>query len=179
MHYLTFTALLLPALSFASPLTARQNPACTPTSYDITDYVYTETTDTANPDADSAHINFSFSSHFVVGAPVVDPAQGSVSCDANSSDGSGGSVPNENECSSGRRNFYFALRGPQERADFQLIHSWQCEGHEWMSSTPHRVDPLNCSDSTEGTVTTRTCTGGPDTFAPQNVRQICSTPTCP
>jgi len=43
-----------------------------------------------------------------------------------------------------------------------------------MSGNAVKLDPLSCHTEADK----RVCTGGPQTFAPQNVRKICSTPTC-
>ena len=46
----------------------------------------------------------------------------------------------------------------------------------WMSGNDVTVGPLDREDTTVGA---RICRSkGPQTFAPQNVRQICETPTC-
>ncbi|KAF2746346.1 hypothetical protein M011DRAFT_459479 [Sporormia fimetaria CBS 119925] len=159
--------LLLPTLALTSPLHTRQSSPCVPTSYTISNYQYTTSASTG------ARILFNFNSAFSNPSIITDPASTGATCDA--SDPSG-SIPFSNECSTGRRNLMFDLRGPQERAEFQIIHSWRCNGQEWLSSTPHKINPLDCTTDAEGKTT---CSSGPNSFAPQNVRRICNTPTCP
>jgi hypothetical protein len=43
-----------------------------------------------------------------------------------------------------------------------------------MSGNAVKVEPLNCSNDGDKKV----CIGSPLSFAPQNVRKICGTPTC-
>jgi hypothetical protein len=44
----------------------------------------------------------------------------------------------------------------------------------WMSGNDVTIAPLNCNDA-DGK---HTCSGGPQTIIPQNVRQICNSPRC-
>ncbi|KAF2242915.1 hypothetical protein BU26DRAFT_438005 [Trematosphaeria pertusa] len=171
MRYLKLASLLLPAASLAAPtsLSARQDPACAPTSYAIADFTYT-----TGPSSSSPHVSFNFQSFFSNPAIINDPSSAGATCDADGE--SVDAFPMETECSTGRVNLMFDLRAPVDQANFQIIHTWHCNGQTWMSSTPHKIDPVNCDGSDDGATT---CTSASGTFAPQNVRQICSTPTCP
>ncbi|KAF2475624.1 uncharacterized protein BDR25DRAFT_300652 [Lindgomyces ingoldianus] len=170
MHSLALASFtLLLTLIHASPIIPRDAiEVCSPTQYTIKGYTYTFSKDPDN----IARLSFNFQSLFPGGSTINDPALNTVACDISSPTGV---IPNEVECSSGRKNFYFDLRGPQENADFQFIHTWQCNGHEWMSSTHHKIDPLSCTTSVDGLTTM--CNGGPDVFQAESVREICGTPT--
>ncbi|RMZ73410.1 hypersensitive response inducing 1 [Pyrenophora seminiperda CCB06] len=142
-------------------LHARGDETCTPVSYTISDYTLTTS-------PTSGAVNFTIKSLFSIGS-LNDSVQSGAHCSA-----SGTSVPNSNECQVANRRLLFDLRGPQDQAYYQITHTWSCNGGTWMSGNAVKIDPLNCY--TEGN--NRVCTGGPQTFAPQNVRKICSTPTC-
>ncbi|EUC44003.1 hypothetical protein COCMIDRAFT_99385 [Bipolaris oryzae ATCC 44560] len=153
------------SVAMASPaaLNMRADEACMPISYTISEYSLV-----TSPTSGSVH--FTFQSAFAPGATIDDSVQDGAQCSASDT-----SVPNSNECQVSNRRLLFDLRGPQEQAYYQITHTWSCNGGTWLSGTPVRIDPLTCH--TEGDE--RTCIGGPLTIAPQNVRRICSTPTCP
>ncbi|KAK1909786.1 hypothetical protein P3342_007958 [Pyrenophora teres f. teres] len=159
----TITAVFASAVIAApATLNVRDDEICTPVSYTISDYTLTTS-------STSGIVDFTFQSAFSV-RTLDDPVQSGAHCGA-----SGVSVPNSNECQVANRRLLFDLRGPQEQAYYQIMHTWSCNGSTWMSGNAVRIDPLKCH--TEGDK--RVCTGGPQTFAPQNVRKICSAPTCP
>ncbi|KAF2002230.1 hypothetical protein P154DRAFT_521061 [Amniculicola lignicola CBS 123094] len=179
MHFLApltaFTLLLTPTLSTpvtgATGVTARQqSQPCAPLSYTISNYLYDSKVD------GPARLLFVFKSEFrntSIGI-ITDPAQEGSKCEVVSETET---LPMEGECSTGRGNLMFNIRGRvgQETGDLQIIHDWRCEGQEWLSSTHHKMENLDCTARPDGT---QSCFGGPDTFEPENVRRICSTPTC-
>lgn len=118
MQFLILTAVLLPALSLAAPLDNRQAEPCAPTSYTISNYKYTS-------GSSGAQIFFNFQSAFSNPAIIEDASSAGATCDTSSASGT---IPNENECSTGRSNLFYDLRGPQQNGDFQIIHSWRCNG---------------------------------------------------
>ncbi|ORY11823.1 hypothetical protein BCR34DRAFT_483656 [Clohesyomyces aquaticus] len=158
---LTQAAPAHPALS----LTTRQTDPCAPSSYTITNYQYISS-------PSGARIYFNFHSHFPNPSIITDASMtAGATCDTNASNGV---IPNENECSTGRNNFFFDLAGPPKDANFQLIHTWMCNGKQWMSSTHHKMDNIFCSTGDDGAIQCNAPTNG---FAPENARPICSTPT--
>ncbi|KAF2684379.1 hypothetical protein K458DRAFT_338451 [Lentithecium fluviatile CBS 122367] len=171
MLFSTLTTFLLPAMALAAPasLSARQDTACAPTSYTITDFKYTTGASSSNPT-----VHFGFKSVFSNPSIISDPSSGGAACD--STGATLDSFPNETECSTGRANLMYDLRARVDQANFQIIHQWHCNGQTWMSSTPHKITPLACTPGSDGSTT---CTSAAQTFAPENVRRICSTPTCP
>lgn len=116
-------ATLLPAFILAAPtqLSARQNPACTPTCYTISDFSYSTGASSTNP-----HVHFKFQPTFSDLSIMTDLASNGATCDATGS--SVDSFPMEAECSTGRANLLFDLRAPVDKVEFQIIHTWQCEG---------------------------------------------------
>ncbi|CAO2652776.1 Nn.00g021870.m01.CDS01 [Neocucurbitaria sp. VM-36] len=165
MRFTTLTTLLLPTAILAAPssLSARAgDEQCAPTTYTLSDY-------TLVTSGSYAYVNFNFKSTFSDSTIIKDVVIGGANCQAD-----GQTIPNSNECRVEGRKLLFDLRGPQEQAYYQITHTWTCNDATWMSGNAIKVEPLNCNES-DGT---RTCSGGPQTFAPQNVRKICSTPTC-
>ncbi|KAI4616341.1 uncharacterized protein J4E87_008854 [Alternaria ethzedia] len=156
-------AMAFAAVAVAAPasLAVRGDEGCIPVSYTISDYKLVTS-------ATSGSVDFNFKSSFSGGGND-DPVQNGVHCG-----GSGASVPNNNECQVADRRLLFDLRGPQDQAYYQISHSWTCSGNQWISGTAVKIDSLNCH--TDGDK--RVCTGGPQTFAPQNVRKICNSPQC-
>jgi hypothetical protein len=150
------------AMAVPATLIARDDAACTPSSYTVSDYTLTTS-------LTSGSVDFTFTSTFSSPDTITDLVQDGAHCSA-----SGPSVPNSNECEVANRRLLFDLRGPQEQAYYQITHMWSCNGGTWLSGNAVKIDPLACR--TEGDK--RICTGGFMTFAPQNVRKICSTPTC-
>jgi hypothetical protein len=165
MQLTNILLIVFSSATMASPatLSMRGDEACTPTAYTISDY-------TLVTSPTSASVDFTFKSTFSSADTINDSVQDGAHCSA-----SGSSVPNSNECQVANRRLLFDLRGPQEQAYYQITHTWSCNGSTWLSGNAVKVDPLDCH--TEGDE--RICTGGPLTFAPQNVRKICNTPTCP
>ncbi|KAF2019296.1 hypothetical protein BU24DRAFT_489288 [Aaosphaeria arxii CBS 175.79] len=161
----TLTFLLLPSLALSSPLLTRQTSPCAPTSYTITNYLYT-----TSPSS-GATVHFTFQSHFPDPSLIQDAVSSPTSCDAKSPDGT---IPNSNACTADRR-LLFDLRGPQERGEWQVSHSWRCDGQEWMASTPVKFEPLNCAATEEGG---SICSSPDVVVTPLNVRRICGGPTC-
>jgi hypothetical protein len=117
MHLITFTSLLVPALSFASPLSVRQAELCAPTTYKISNFQYTS-------QPSGASIHFNFRSQFVDPSIIEDGSLAGATCSASAASGT---IPNSNLCSTGT-DLQFDLRAPQQNADFQIIHSWKCQG---------------------------------------------------
>lgn len=165
MRFTPLTTLLLPSaiLAASSNLVTRAgDELCAPTSYTLSDYVLVTS-------ASSAYLNFNFKSAFADTTIVTDPVIGGASCVAD-----GSTIPNSNECRVNGRRLLFDLRAPQDQAYYQITHTWTCNSATWMSGNAVKIDPINCNDY-DGT---RVCSGGPQTFAPQNVRKICGSPTC-
>ncbi|KAF1940418.1 hypothetical protein EJ02DRAFT_229811 [Clathrospora elynae] len=164
MRFITILPSVFTTIALAAPFTidTRADDNCTPISYTLTDY-------TLVTSPDSASVNFNLKSSFADGTGVEDAVQGGASCNA-----SGAQLPNNNVCDVADRRLLFDLRGPQDQAYYQVTHTWTCNGATWISGTPVKVDPLICSFAGS----TCTCTGGPMTFAPQNVRKICNSPSC-
>jgi hypothetical protein len=106
---------LLSATVVLSAPTARDDSACTPVSYTLSDYVLTTS-------PSSGIVDFNLKSFFSVGNGP-DPVQYGAHCH-----GSGASVPNSNECDVAGRHLLFDLRGPQEQAYYQITHTWACNG---------------------------------------------------
>ncbi|KAF2113390.1 hypothetical protein BDV96DRAFT_648355 [Lophiotrema nucula] len=165
MHFFA-VASLLPALALAAPVVRQADP-CVPTSYTISNYVYT-------PGSSSGSgLDFHFQSHFSNSSIIEDPASAGTDCGASSSTAT---LPGENECKTGRNNLYFDIRS-QQTYDYELIHTWKCNGKTWMSTTHHVVSSVTCSMDDESGTTA--CAAPTQDFAPENAREICSTPTCP
>ncbi|PSN69253.1 hypothetical protein BS50DRAFT_336804 [Corynespora cassiicola Philippines] len=163
------STLVLPTLLLASPtpLVPRQDDACAPTSYTITNYSYTAVS------GKDAHLSFDFQPNFSDPSIISDPVGASTSCTI---DAPSGTIPNSNECSSPGRSLLLDLRAPQEQAYYQITHTWGCNGQEWMSGTAVKIQPLQCEQSAEAG--SMLCASEAQTFAPQNVRKICWTPNC-
>jgi hypothetical protein len=163
MRFFTIISALFTSVGLAAPtLSVRTDEDCTPSAYHISGYELV-----ISPG--SASVNFNFQSEFADVGGIEDSVQNGAHCTA-----IGNTIPNSNECEVANRRLLFDLRGPQDQAYYQVTHTWTCNGATWMSGNAVRVEPLDCR--VEGN--DRICTGGPLTFAPQNVRRICSTPTC-
>ncbi|KAF2661929.1 hypothetical protein K491DRAFT_586409 [Lophiostoma macrostomum CBS 122681] len=167
MHILIPSLFLFPALCLASLLDNREAEPCAPTSYTITNFHYT-----AGPSGAPAQIVFDFQSAYANTSFIDDPALAGAVCNATAANGE---IPNETECSTGRANLIFDLRAPQQNADFQIPHSWHCNGQQWQSSTHHKIDPLDCSTDAAGTLT---CGSSTNVFVPEDVRRVCAHPEC-
>ncbi|KAF2125146.1 hypothetical protein P153DRAFT_370464 [Dothidotthia symphoricarpi CBS 119687] len=148
-------------LAAPTAIQARGDEQCTPESYTVSDY-------TLATSASSAYVSFNFKSKFANSTAVQDVVMNGANCQAD-----GPQLPNSNECNVADRKLLFDLRGPQQEGYYQITHTWSCNGKTWMSGNAVRIN-LSCTEN-QGT---RTCSGQTLTFAPQNVRQICSTPTC-
>ncbi|KAF2035158.1 hypersensitive response inducing protein 1 [Setomelanomma holmii] len=161
----TIISLVLPALALAAPATFDvRAEKCAPTSYTLSDY-------TLAISNTSAYVNFNFKSNFADTTGIDDSVITGANCNA-----SGSSIPNSNVCSTPNRKLLFDLRAPQDQAHYQITHTWVCDGKTWMSGNDVTVGPLDCIDVGNGQ---RTCLlAAPQTIVPQNVRQICNTPTC-
>ncbi|KAH9868823.1 hypothetical protein J1614_007898 [Plenodomus biglobosus] len=165
MLYLTTLitlSLSITALALPSTLQSRADDACAPTSYTISAYTLTTS-------PTSSKVSFTLRSTFSNTTNIVDSVINSAQCVAD-----GPVIPNNNECEVEGRKLLFDLRGPQEEAYYQIIHTWLCNGSTWMSSTPVKIDPLSCVND----MTTRTCSSDGQVVVPQNVRRICAAPTC-
>ena len=121
MHITTYSYILFPVLCLAAPLETRQVDPCAPTSYTITNFQYT-----AGPSGTTAQIIFDFKSAYTDVSFIDDASIAGATCNATAADGQ---IPNETECSTGRANLFFDLRAPQQNADFQIPHSWHCNGY--------------------------------------------------
>lgn len=105
------------AAAIATPVVnVRDDAACAPTSYTISDYTLTTS-------PSSGTVAFTFKSNFSDSGDIVDTVQAGAYCSA-----SGASLPNANACEVPRRRLLFDLRGPQEQAYYQITHTWTCEG---------------------------------------------------
>jgi hypothetical protein len=164
MRFTTLTAFLLPSAILAVPtaLETRADENCTPSSYTLSDFTLV-----TSPTA--AYLNFNFKSTFANTAGIVDSVITGSNCQA-----SGSSIPNSNVCSAPDRKLLFDLRAPQDQARYQITHTWVCNGKTWMSGNDVTASPLNCNTVDN----VRSCSGGSQTFAPQNVRVICNAPRC-
>jgi hypothetical protein len=122
MHFSSFT-LLLPAIALAAPttLSARQDAACTPTSYTISQFKYTTDASSSNPT-----VHFDFKSTFSNPSVISDASSSGATCD--STGATLDSFPNETTCSTGRTNLLYGLRARVDQASFQITHQWQCNG---------------------------------------------------
>lgn len=163
MRFFTTLLAVLPTVTFALPkdLTARQAEPCAPAGYTLSDF-------TLVTSPTSAYLNFNFKSTFANAdyTVIIDTVTTGSNCQAD-----GPQIPNNNACSAPNRNLLFDLRGPQDTAHYQITHTWQCNGKQWMSGNDVTVGPLNCN--TVDSV--RTCAGpvgGVQQIAPQNVRQL-------
>ncbi|KAL1800649.1 hypothetical protein ACET3X_000991 [Alternaria dauci] len=163
MHFSIISSVVFAATAMAAPASiySRSDEDCVPDSYTISDY-------TLITSPTSGSVEFTFTSSFS-SSIIDDPVQAGAHCSA-----AGASVPNNNECEVANRRLLFDLRGPQDQAYYQITHSWTCSGNQWMSGNAIQIDPLQCV--VEGD--RRVCTGGPQTFAPQNVRKVCNSPQC-
>lgn len=163
MRFTTALLAVLPAVAFTLPndLTARQVEPCAPTGYTLSDF-------TLVTSSTSAYLNFNFKSTFAnVGSTVItDTVTTGSNCQAD-----GPRIPNNNVCSAPNRNLLFDLRGPQDTAHYQITHTWQCNGKQWMSSNDVTVGTLNCN-TVDGVRTCAGPIGGAQQITPQNVRQI-------
>ncbi|KAL1598889.1 hypothetical protein SLS60_008032 [Paraconiothyrium brasiliense] len=151
------TLLLATSTAFAAPTVhaARTVASCNPTNYTISSF----TLDNSPPDWS---VHFVFRSSFSNPSIIIDAAISGSVCEAFAD--STGNFPNELACSTGRGNVEVDLRGPEPSGKYQVIHFWQCDGKNWMSSTPVDVDVA----------------GSGKEFEPQNVREVpCGAPTCP
>lgn len=180
MRFSTIITLLLPTAILAAPtvLEARADESCYPSSYTLSNYIL-ETSDFVGK------VNFNFKSQFANTTAITDSITKGVTCHAE-----GPVLPNSgNACSTGY-DLQFDLRAPQDKARYQITHSWRCNGYVstlrtwpfshtdtlhsalWISGNDVTVDPLDCSEA-DGL---RTCTSaGPQNIVPQNVRLVCST----
>ncbi|USP74671.1 hypothetical protein yc1106_01945 [Curvularia clavata] len=143
------------AMAVPATLITRDDAACTPSSYTISDYTLTTS-------PTSGSVDFTFTSAFSSSDTITDLVQDGAHCSA-----WGPSVPNSNECQVANRRLLFDLRGPQDQAYYQITHTWSCNGSTWLSGNAVKVDPLTCRTEDDQ----RICTGGPMTFAPQNAQQ--------
>lgn len=118
-----FTSLLLPAIALAAPstLSARQDAACAPTSYTISEFKYTTGASASNPT-----VHFGFKPTFSNPSIITDASLPGATCD--STGATLDSFPNETECSTGRANLLYGLRARVDKASFQIIHQWKCNG---------------------------------------------------
>ncbi|KAF2637484.1 hypothetical protein P280DRAFT_106960 [Massarina eburnea CBS 473.64] len=169
-HIFTTLSILLPTL-LAYPVGETQTASeyCTPQTYTISSFTFTTGVDASLPTVD-----FEFNPGFISPALVTDPAINGASCS-----GKGATLdtfPNENECDTGRENLIWDLTQRVDKAEFHIVHQWKCDGRSYMSSTSHKIDPLDCNTAEDGSLS---CSSPTNTFVPQNVRQICSAPTCP
>jgi hypothetical protein len=122
MYLSVLTSTILPLMALAAPasLSVRQDE-CTPKLYDLGDFDYSN-----GPSGSNVTLFFGFQSSFKDPSIINDPAVGRVTCSAKAP--SVDSFPNEVECSSGRANLMFDLRAPVNKFNYQIIHTWQCNG---------------------------------------------------
>ncbi|KAH4024442.1 hypothetical protein HBI49_154590 [Parastagonospora nodorum] len=156
---------LLPIVSLAAPaaLQVRPSELCAPTSYALSKFVLSTSSATSS-------VAFSFQSVFAPGPNITDAVLSGATCSA-----TGNPLPNNNECSVEERKLLFDLAGPPASAKYRITHTWTCDGATWMSGNDVAMKDLDCSTASGVT----TCTGGPQTVEPQNLRKTCGTPTCP
>ncbi|KAF1913320.1 hypothetical protein BDU57DRAFT_351397 [Ampelomyces quisqualis] len=161
MRFSTIVTLLLPTAILAAPtvLEARAAESCAPSSYTLSKFNL-QTSDTVGK------VNFEFKSQFANATAVKDAIIKGVTCQAE-----GPVLPNSGNVCGTEFGLQFDLRAPQDKAHYQITHSWHCNDALWMSGNDVTIDPLECSEA-DGL---RTCTSpGPQTIVPQNVRLVCS-----
>ena len=112
-----FSVFASAAMAVPAAFNIRDDDACAPASYTISDYTLT-----ISPTSGSVDLNFK--STFPSPATITDAVQNGAHCSA-----SGASVPNSNECQVANRRLLFDLRGPQEQAYYQITHTWSCNGY--------------------------------------------------
>ncbi|KAL5119431.1 hypothetical protein ACEQ8H_002700 [Pleosporales sp. CAS-2024a] len=159
----SFITLVLPALALPAPailLGCAAAQSCAPTVYTLSNFTLST--------LPAASVTFNFQSTFADSADIDDAVIAGAVCHAE-----GTSIPNNNECNVPNRKLLFDLRAAQEEAHYQITHTWVCNGTTWMSGTDVAVNLNTCTTTNNVTV----CKD-PQEFVPQNVRQICSTPTC-
>ena len=120
MRLLILTSLLPLALSIPVSFESREAEQCSPASYIIYGFEYSE-----NSLNRQASILFGFLPTYNNYTSIDDPATAGAICNAVSANGE---LPNETECTTGRANLLFDLRAPQEDMDYQIVHSWHCNG---------------------------------------------------
>jgi hypothetical protein len=117
MLFETLTAIILPGIALAAPtgVSVRSEP-CAPTSYTISDFTLSTSTT-------SAYLDFNFKSSFASTTGIEDAVISGANCHAD-----GASIPNANQCSVADRKLLFDLRAPQDKARYQITHTWTCNG---------------------------------------------------
>jgi hypothetical protein len=111
MHLPTILTLFSAGIALSAP-TSRDDSACTPVSYTLSDYSLTTS-------PSSGVVDFKLTSFFSVGNGP-DPVQYGAHCHS--------SGANSNECDVAGRRLLFDLRGPLEQAYYQITHTWVCGG---------------------------------------------------
>jgi hypothetical protein len=118
MRLITITALLLPSVILAAPvsLDARADESCAPTSYTLSDFTLTTS-------SSAASVDFNFRSSFANATGIEDSVTSGANCYA-----TGVSIPNNNVCDVADRKLLFDLRAAQDKARYQITHTWVCNG---------------------------------------------------
>jgi hypothetical protein len=119
MHFSTIVTMLLPTAVLAAPtiLDARADESCYPSSYTLSDYIL-KTSDTVGK------VNFKFTSQFANATAITDSITQGVTCHAE-----GPVLPNSGNACGTEHNLQFDLRAPQDKARYQITHSWRCNGY--------------------------------------------------
>jgi hypothetical protein len=118
------TTLLLPTVILAAPtiLDTRADEPCAPTSYSLSDY-------TLDISSTAASVNFTLQSTFTDTTAIQDAVITGANCHAE-----GASIPNNNVCDVANRKLLFDLRDRQEKAHYQITHTWICNGYVLLLS---------------------------------------------
>jgi hypothetical protein len=118
MRLSTITA-LLPTVILAAPTTLdiRADEPCAPTSYSLSDF-------TLEISSTAASVDFTFQSIFKDTSAIEDSVTTGANCHAE-----GASIPNNNVCDVADRKLLFDLRDRQDKAHYQITHTWICNGY--------------------------------------------------
>jgi hypothetical protein len=132
MRFITITSLLLPSVILAAPtaLDARADESCAPISYTLSDFILATS-------SSAASVDFNFESTFANTSGIQDSVIGGANCYA-----TGVSIPNNNVCDVPDRKLLFDLRAAQDKARYQITHTWICNGY--VSSFEHLRQCRRC-----------------------------------
>ena len=119
MLFTTIATLLLAATAFAAP-TAVESRAdnCAPTSYTIPDFWLSIAAGVG------ANVSFNVKSTFADMNGIEDAVTTGPLCHAEGRP----TLPNSNACLVPFRRLLFELRAPQDKARYQITHTWICNG---------------------------------------------------
>lgn len=121
MLFLTIVTTFISAIALAAPTSLEARAAsCAPTSYTLSAYSLTAPTGPIG----FARVEFNLKSNFADTAGIDDPVINGSHCAA-----MGTPLPNSNECDVPGRKLLFDLRASQEKARYQITHTWVCNGY--------------------------------------------------